>query len=75
MNFPAKQVAKRYAFIASVLVLAGFAIIGKALHTMTVKKDYWMAVGDRFVKENDTVPPTRGNILAAGGEVLAASIP
>ncbi|MGM9687507.1 MAG: penicillin-binding protein [Alloprevotella sp.] len=75
MNFPAKQVAKRYAFVASVLVLAGFAILGKAMYTMTVKKDYWLAVGDRFVKENDTVPPTRGNILADNGEVLAASLP
>lgn len=75
MDFPAKQVAKRYAFVASVLVLAGFAILGKAMYTMTVKKDYWLAVGDRFVKENDTVPPTRGNILADNGEVLAASLP
>lgn len=75
MDFPAKQVAKRYAFVASVLVLAGFAILGKAMYTMTVKKDYWLAIGDRFVKENDTVPPTRGNILADNGEVLAASLP
>lgn len=75
MDFPAKQVAKRYAFVASVLVLAGFAILGKAMYTMTVKKDYWLAVGDRFVKENDTVPSTRGNILADNGEVLAASLP
>ena len=75
MDFPIKQVAKRYAFVASVLVLAGFAILGKAMYTMTVKKDYWLAIGDRFVKENDTVPPTRGNILADNGEVLAASLP
>ena len=75
MDFPIKQVAKRYAFVASVLVLACFAILGKAMYTMTVKKDYWLAIGDRFVKENDTVPPTRGNILADNGEVLAASLP
>lgn len=75
MNFPAQQVTKRYAFIASLLVLAGFAILAKAAYIMTVEKDYWMAVGERYVKENYPVPPTRGNILACDGEVLAASLP
>ncbi|MCI7273923.1 PASTA domain-containing protein [bacterium] len=75
MNFPAKQVTKRYAFVASILVLAGLAVLGKAFYTMTVKKDFWMAVSDRFVKENDIVSPTRGNILADNGEVLASSLP
>lgn len=75
MNFPAKQVTRRYAFIASLLVLTGFAVLGKACYIMVVKKDFWMAVNERFTKENDTVPPTRGNILADNGEVLAASLP
>lgn len=75
MNFPVKQVTKRYAFIASILVLIGFAVIAKAGYIMTVKKDFWMAVNDRFVKENEVVQPTRGNILADNGEVLAASLP
>jgi len=75
MNFPARQVIKRYAFIATLLVVACICIIARTAHTMTVKKDFWMAVSDRFVKEGEPVQPTRGNILAAGGEVLAASIP
>lgn len=75
MNFPVKQVIKRYAFIASLLVLIGLAILAKAMYIMTVKKDFWMAVNERFTKENDIVQPTRGNILADDGEVLAASLP
>ena len=75
MNFQAKQVTRRYAFIASLLVLAGLAVLGRASYIMVVKKDFWMAVNERFTKENDTVPPTRGNILADNGEVLAASLP
>lgn len=75
MNFPVKQVTKRYAVVASLLVLACIAIIGKAIYIMTVKKDYWMAINDRFVKENEVVQPTRGNILADNGELLAASLP
>ncbi len=75
MNFPVKQVTRRYAFVASLLVLLGFAVLAKAVYIMTVKKDFWLEVNDRFTKENDAVPPTRGNILADNGEVLAASLP
>lgn len=75
MNFPARQVSQRYALVASVLVFSCFAILGKAAWIMTVDKNFWMAVSERFVKENYPVEPTRGNILASGGEVLAASLP
>ena len=75
MNFPAKKVMQRYAFVASILMILGIAILGKALYIMTVQKSYWMAVSERFVKENQEVLPTRGNILAADGQVLAASLP
>lgn len=75
MNFPVKQVTKRYAVVASLLVLACLFVIGKAIYIMTIKKDYWMAINDRFIKENEVVQPTRGNILADDGELLAASLP
>ena len=75
MNFPVKQVTKRYAVIGSVLVLAGLSILGKAIYIMTVEKNFWEQVNDRFIKENEEVIPTRGNILADDGEVLAASLP
>ena len=75
MNFPVKQVTRRYSVVASLLVLCGFAVLAKAMYIMTVKKDFWMAVSERFTKENDVVQPTRGNILADDGEVLAASLP
>lgn len=75
MNFPASKVMQRYSVVASVLVLVGLAILGKALYIMTVEKNYWMAVSERFVRENVPVEPTRGNILACNGEVLASSLP
>ena len=75
MNFPASKVMQRYSVVASILVLVGMAIIGKAIYIMTVKKSYWMAVSERFVRENVPVEPTRGNILACNGEVLASSLP
>ena len=36
MNFPAKKVMQRYAFVASILMILGIAILGKALYIMTV---------------------------------------
>ena len=61
--------------IAMFLTLMGIAILGKAVYIMTVKKPYWMAVSDRLKKENKVLQPTRGDILADNGELLAASIP
>lgn len=75
MNFPAKTVMQRYAFVAALLVIGFLAVIAKAAYIMTVQKDFWMAVSSRFVRENVVVPPTRGNILADNGEVLASSLP
>ena len=53
MNFPVKPVTRRYAFVAFIMVLLSIAILVKAVYIMTVEKDFWMAVSDRFVKEND----------------------
>ncbi len=75
MNFPARQVTKRYAFLATLLVLTCITIWAKAFIIITAEKDYWMKVSSRLKKENIEVPPTRGNILADNGEVLAASLP
>ena len=75
MNFPQEKVIPRYMVIAMFLTLMGIAILGKAVYIMTVKKPYWMAVSDRLKKENKVLQPTRGDILADNGELLAASIP
>ena len=75
MKFQASKVMQRYGSVAFVFVVIAVLILGKAVYTMTAKKEYWKAVGERFVRENIPVQPTRGNILAAGGEVLASSLP
>ena len=67
--------SSRFSVIAILLALVGLVIVGKSLYIMTVKKDYWMAVNDRFQRRNVSLTPMRGNILADDGEVLAASLP
>ena len=75
MNFPAKKILPRYIVIFFLFTVAGVAIIARAAYLIFGDKEYWMAVSARFKKENQEVPATRGNILAAGGEVLATSLP
>lgn len=66
---------QRYILVALILTLAGVAVVGKAVYIMTAEKDFWMAVSKKYVKQNKEEVPTRGNILACNGEVLASSIP
>ncbi|MBO5699534.1 MAG: transpeptidase family protein [Bacteroidaceae bacterium] len=75
MDFPKNKIRGRILIVKWLLVLLGFAILGKALYTMTVKYDWWMEVAKKRERTNLVLKPQRGNILASNGEVLAASIP
>jgi cell division protein FtsI (penicillin-binding protein 3) len=70
-----KSIIHRFYFIILLMVLAGIAIVCKAAIIMFAEKQYWEEVADRFVKENVVVPPTRGNILSADGQLMASSLP
>lgn len=65
----------RYFFIILVMGLVGVAIVVKAGFTMFAERQYWKDVADRFVKENVTVKPNRGNIISADGKLMASSLP
>ena len=74
-KFNRSKVMPRYFAIAVVLTLVGTAILGKTLYVMTAKKTYWTKVASRLVREDDTVPAARGNILSCDGQLMASSIP
>ena len=65
----------RYFFIVLIMALIGVAIVVEAGIIMFAERQYWSDVADRFVKENKTVRPTRGNILSADGKLMASSLP
>lgn len=65
----------RFSFIILIMVLIGIAIICKAGVIMFAERQYWKDVADRFVKENVTVRPTRGNIISSDGQLMASSLP
>ena len=61
--------------ITVILLIIGVAVIIRAGYIMFAQKDYWEAVSERFVKENVTIYPTRGNIISADGQLMASSLP
>ena len=65
----------RYFFVILLMALIGVAIVVKAGITMFAERQYWQAVADRFVKENVTVKPNRGNIISSDGKLMASSLP
>lgn len=70
-----KNIMIRFSFIILIMVLVGIAIICKAGVIMFAERQYWKDVADRFVKENVTVRPTRGNIISSDGQLMASSLP
>ncbi|MCD8310132.1 MAG: penicillin-binding protein, partial [Prevotellaceae bacterium] len=65
----------RYFFVVLLMGLTGIAILIKAAVVMFAERQYWQDVADRFVKENVTVKPNRGNILSSDGKLMASSLP
>ena len=73
--FDRKKIIPRYKLIGYLMVLLGIMIVGKALYTATVKRDYWMKVADRLKRDSVDVKPVRGNILSCDGRLMASSLP
>lgn len=65
----------RYFFVVLLMGLAGIAVVIKGAIIMFAERQYWHEVADRFVKENVTVKPNRGNILSSDGKLMASSLP
>ena len=65
----------RYFFVILLMALICVAIVVKAGITMFAERQYWQDVADRFVKENVTVKPNRGNIISSDGKLMASSLP
>ncbi len=70
-----KNIMTRYFFVLLLMALIGVAIVVKAGITMFAERQYWQDVADRFVKENVTVKPNRGNIISSDGKLMASSLP
>lgn len=70
-----KNILNRYFFVVLIMTLLAVAVVVKAAIIMFAERQYWQDVADRFVKENVTVKPNRGNILSSDGKLMASSLP
>lgn len=70
-----KNILSRYFLVTVAMAVMGVIIIAKAGYIMFAEKDYWLALAERFVKENVPVEATRGNIFSADGNLMASSLP
>ena len=70
-----KKTMPRYSGIIVVMIVFGFLIIGKVIHTMTVKRPYWEKVFSRLKVDSLPDPAHRGNILSCDGQLMASTLP
>lgn len=70
-----KNTSTRFFVIFIAICLVGIYIISSALHTMLTKSDYWTEVSKKFIRENISIPATRGNIYDCKGRLMAGSVP
>lgn len=73
--FDRKKIIKRYKVVAYAMLAIGLVIIFKAAYIATVKREYWLDVASRLVRDSVDVKPIRGNILSCDGRLMASSLP
>ena len=69
------NILSRYVFISVIFTVFVLLILGKALYTMTAKRDYWEKVAEKKTLKNQSIQQRRGNILSSEGVLLASSLP
>lgn len=69
------SIVLRFGILYFGIVLLFFAVVLRVLYIQTVEGKEWMKVASRVKKSNMTVKPTRGNIFASDGRLMASTIP
>lgn len=70
-----KTILMRTYVIYFIVLIAAFAIIGKAAYIQLVEGDEWIKKADSLTLRYDTIEPVRGNIYSSDGKLLAVSVP
>ena len=75
MSDKRKDIVLRFGIVYTIICLSFFAVIYRIALIQFVEHDKWMALAAQTVKTNIVVKPTRGNIYACDGRLMASSIP
>lgn len=70
-----KTILTRFALVYFVLLLFTLVVIAKLFSVQRIKNDRWQQIEENLSKNTVVVEPTRGNICAEDGSVLATSVP
>ena len=65
----------RFYLVITGLTLFGFLLIGKLLHIQFYDQDQGLGIDPESIVKNVILEPSRGNIYAADGNILATSVP
>jgi cell division protein FtsI (penicillin-binding protein 3) len=57
------------------LTLVGLGVFGRIIYIQTVEHDTWASRGEEFSTSVRTIEPSRGQIVARDGSLLATSVP
>ena len=64
----------RYAFVVVLILILSAMIVIKLCDTTIVDVDKWNARANELLSQVKTITPSRGNILASDGSVLATNL-
>lgn len=68
------HILSRYGIIVGLLILFSSAIVYKMVNTTVVAAPHWNALAERELSKTVRVLPTRGDILACDGSILATNL-
>ncbi len=69
------NIVLRFGIVYTLICLSFLMVLYRIVKIQFVEHDQWMAVAAKNVKTNIVVKPTRGNIYACDGRLMASSIP
>lgn len=70
-----KNIVLRFGIVYTIICLSFLAVLYRIAIIQFVERDKWLALAAKNVKTNIVVKPTRGNIYACDGRLMASSIP
>lgn len=75
MKFEKEHISQRLMPIVAFILVCGLFVCGRIGYIMTVKREYWKKCAETYVRDSVVIPPDRGNILSADGQLMSTSLP
>ena len=69
------EILKRVYLVYFVMVVLGLSVLGKAAYIQIIEGDRWKEQAKKMSLKYENIEAVRGNILAADGSLIAASVP